>query len=116
MAVQTLKCNCCGGVYESETPSGSPYFHVCPTVVVNNVERKRDGHRNENRIYASDAVRLGIAVDGDPEVHVELGPDTYTRRTVLISEGRGVTVLHEGPRTDEEKNPALVEPKPEGRK
>lgn len=36
------QCNTCRGVYESEQPDGTDYFHACPDTV------KPEDRRNEN--------------------------------------------------------------------
>lgn len=67
-----MKCNTCGGTYETMSSDGFLYFHACPPMIVSDVERdgstltvagaglketdkvlatrtvERDGHRDEN--------------------------------------------------------------------
>lgn len=112
--MKTVKCNCCGGVYDTHTPSGTGYVHICSNVIIDGAEQRRDGHRNESMVYPAGVAGHGRPLS-DPSLLEELKQDTFRLRTEMSSEGAGVTVLHEGPRTAQEKNPAVRADKPKGR-
>lgn len=80
MAPQTVQCNACGAIYHTVDEQGSEYFHECARVNVDGEVLKREGHRNENRVF-NDAI----------PAHV------------IAEEGDGVTVLHDGPMNAEDK-------------
>jgi hypothetical protein len=89
-----VRCNACGGVYDTKLADGTPYFHACPQLEL--VIVTRAGLYLElpvHQIAADDVVLRRRFVPRPNGRDENLRIDPETKKTVAIAAGAGSTPI-----------------------
>lgn len=63
-----VKCNSCGGVYDTQLPDGSTYFHACPPLSGDEVKRAIESGSLQLTVEQRARVDAAAAVDAKAPV------------------------------------------------